>query len=291
MPSGDPQSSPHRPSSGSAEHLVVRAGFIATSRARYAPSLPCIRMGFDGKRRTRLAALGVGGICVNLAVGSAFGATPPGPSSPADKLVKTAISAADKVGSVRVTVHFFSGKSTGVLIEDSARSSAEQTVAIGKERASIVLVDGTVYFSGNNSGLVDYFGLTQALASTLSNRWISASPTDTVYASLTAGLTLPSALKEVTPTGQVTKGRSRTIDGRSTASVSGAGPSGIAQVSLFIAKQGRPLPVEAVGSDRTKSRTSGEIVDFSRWGEALHVPLPTNAIPISALSGASADSG
>jgi hypothetical protein len=245
-------------------------------------------MSLETNRRSRLTALagvGIGAICANAAVGSAgAGAATIGASHSAGNVLKTSIAAADDVGSVRVTVHFFSGKSAGLLVEDSARSTGEQTVAIGKERASIVLVDGTVYFSGNNSGLVHYFGLTQAIATTVSNHWISASPTDAAYPSLTAGLTLSSALKEVTPTGHVTRGRSRTIHGRPTTSVSGTGPAGLAQVSLFIARKGRPLPVEAVGSDSTKTGTSGEIVDFSRWGEALHVPVPTGAIPISAFS-------
>jgi hypothetical protein len=240
------------------------------------------------KRRCRLSALAavsVGAVCVNGAISTAAsGAPTTAPSLSAGKALKTSLTAAEKVGSVRVTVHFFSGTTAGLLVEDSGRSSGEQTVAIGKERASIVLVDGTVYFSGNNAGLVRYFGLTQAIATTLADRWVSASPSDAAYASLTAGLTLSSALKEVTPTGHVTRGRTRTVNGQSATSLSGTGPAGLAHVSLFVARKGRPLPVEAVGSDSTKTATSGEIVDFSRWGEALHVPVPTDSIPISAFS-------
>jgi hypothetical protein len=251
-------------------------------------------MDHETKRRNRLTAvvgaLGIGAICVNGATQSFAGAATLGPSGPAGKILTTAITAADKFGSVRVTVRFFSGKSTGLLVEDSGRTSGEQTVAIGKERASIVLVDDTIYFTGNSSGLVKYFGMPQTIAATLANRWISAAPTDSAYASLSAGLTLSSALKEVTPTSHVTKGRARTINGQSTTNVYGAGPAGLSQVSLFIAKKGRPLPVEAVGSGSTKAGASGEIVDFSRWGESLHVPQPTGAIPISTLSAASAAS-
>jgi hypothetical protein len=268
---------------------------MPTSRARNGPSVRSIDMDRDARRRTRmavLAAISIGGIGVSAPVArEAFGATALGPSPSADVLLKSAISAATRAGSVRVTVHFFSGKTTGVLVQDSSQDSGEQTVAIGKERGSVVLRNGTVYFSGNRSGLVNYFGMTEAVASTLSNRWVSATSADSSYAALTAGLTLSSALKEVSPTAHIVTGRTRTIHGDATTSVSGTVPAGLAQVSLFIAKKGRPLPVEAVGSEGTKTgSSSGEIVAFSRWGETVHVPQPTDSVPISVLAAGSATS-
>jgi hypothetical protein len=178
----------------------------------------------------------------------AIGATPIQPSGTGSQILKSAIASAQKVGSVRVTVHFFSGKTTGELVQDSARTSAEQTVAIGNERVSIVLSANTVYFSGNTPGLVHYFGLTTAVATTLANQWVSASPSDSAFPSLSAGLTLSSALGEVSPTGSIVKGKRQTVDGQPTMSLSGTGPTGIARLTLFVAAHGRSLPVEAVGS-------------------------------------------
>lgn len=236
-------------------------------------------------RGATLALAGIGCVLVSAASASpASGATSRELSGSAKQIVKAAIDSASKAGSVRVTVQFFSGKTTGELVQDSARRSAVQTVAIGKERVSILLSDGTVYFSGNDQGLAHYFGLDKSAASTLAGRWISASPKDSAFQSLTAGLTLSSALKEVTPTGSMVRGKSKIVRGQSTASVSGTGPAGVARVTLFVAAKGRPLPIEAVSSGGTESEASGEIVSFSRWGESVKVPTPSSSIPISTLS-------
>jgi hypothetical protein len=243
-------------------------------------------------RRVVLAVGGCGCLLASVAIAAgANGATPLEPSGTGDQILKSAIATAQKVGSVRVTVHFFSGKTTGELVQDSARSSAEQTVAIGKERVSIVLSANTVYFSGNTQGLVHYFGLPTAVATTLANQWVSASPSDSAFPSLAAGLTLSSALGEVSPTGSIVKGKRQTVDGQPTMSLSGTGPSGIARLTLFVAAHGRSLPVEAVGSGGSAQKVSGEIVTFSRWGEAVHVPVPSQSIPISTLSGGSSAAG
>jgi hypothetical protein len=265
------------------------------SRTRYPRSLRLRQMDRVVKRRSRRAVLAVGAcgcILANIAVAAgAYGATPVERSATPAQTLKSAIASAKRAGSARVTVHFFSGKTTGELVQDSARASAEQTVAIGKERVSIVLSKGTVYFSGNTQGLVHYFGLTQAVATTLADRWVSASPSDSVFPSLAAGLTLSSALKEVSPTGSLVQGKPRTVNGQPTTSLSGTGPTGIARVTLFVAAHGKSLPVEAVGSGGSAENAAGEIVTFSRWGEAVHVPVPSESIPISTLSAGSPVSG
>jgi len=246
----------------------------------------------EKSRRVALAVGGCGCILANIAIAAgAYGATPVQQSGSANQILKSAMASAKKIGSVRVTVHFFSGKTTGELVQDSARASAEQTVAIGKERVSIVLSAGTVYFSGNIQGLVHYFGLTTGVANTLANQWVSASPSDSAFPSLAAGLTLSSALGEVSPTGSIVRGKRQTVDGQSTMSLSGTGPSGIARLTLFIAAHGKSLPVEAVGSGGSAQNASGEIVTFSRWGETVHVPVPSESIPISTLSAGSPAAG
>jgi hypothetical protein len=54
--------------------------------------------------------------------------------------------------------------------------------------------------------------------------------------------------------------------------------------TLFIAAEGKPLPVEAIASRGSGEEISGEIVNFSRWGEKVHVPTPTDPIPNSTLT-------
>jgi hypothetical protein len=205
--------------------------------------------------------------------------------------LNAAVASARAEGSARVTVHFFSGKTTGELVQDSALQSGVETVAIGKERVSILLMDGTAYFSGNASGLTGYFGLPQAVAATLSGKWVSVSSTDSGYTSVVAGLTLPAALKEASPTGVIAQGKMKKLKGQLTTSISGTGSASTVATSLFIAAKGKPLPVEAVASAGSGKKVSGEIVTFSHWGEKVHVPTPSNAIPLSALSAAAAATG
>jgi len=131
-------------------------------------------------------------------------------SNSASQLLKTAIASATQHGSVHVTVHFFSGNRTGEVVEDSALQSGVETVAIGQERVSIVLAHGMAYVTGNRQGLLSYMGLPASMATALAGQWISIPPTYRGFTSVISGLTLSSALHEVTPAGSVSQvGRRR----------------------------------------------------------------------------------
>ena len=168
-------------------------------------------------------------------------------------------------GSVHVTVHFFSGNKTGEVVEDSTLQSGVETVAIGQERVSIVLADGNAYVTGNRQGLLSYMGLPASMATALAGQWISIPPSDRGFTSVTSGLTLSSALHQVTPAGSISQGKQKTVNGQSTISVSGTGSTGQARTSLFIATKGNRLPVEAVAATGNGKAVSGEIVTFARW--------------------------
>jgi hypothetical protein len=212
-------------------------------------------------------------------------------SNSSSQLLKTAIASATQHGSVHVTVHFFSGNKTGEVVEDSALQSGVETVAIAQERVSIVLLDGIAYVTGNRQGLLSYMGLPAAMATALAGQWISIPPTDRGFTSVISGLTLSSALHEVTPAGSISQGKQKTVNGKSTFSVSGTGSTGQARTSLFIATKGNRLPVEAVAATGSGKGVSGEIVTFSRWGEMVHTPKPAASVPISSLRTGSASSG
>jgi hypothetical protein len=241
---------------------------------------------FVNRCRMHAAIAGIGAVL--LFVGAACAPSASADASlrsgePPSQVLKTALASATTEGSVHITVHFFSGKTTGVLVEDSARTSAKQTVAIGKERVSIILTHGTAYFAGNSSGLTRYFGMTASNASVLSGRWIAVLPSDAGFKDVTAGLTLRSALKEASPSGSVMQGKRRTLHRQPTLSISGTGSANGPQTTLFVATSGKPLPVEAVSSSRSGETASGEIITFSRWGESVQTPTPVGAIPVSAI--------
>jgi len=227
-------------------------------------------------------------LAVMAGVAGAASRRPPGSAS---QLVKAAIAAAKHQGSVRVTVHFVTGNVTGEVVEDSARQSGVQTVAIGKERISIILLNGTAYVTGNSQGLISYFGFPASIASTMAGRWISITPSEPGYQSVIAGLTLSSALTEVSPTGTLSEGKRSTVDNQSTWSVLGTGSAHQPPTTLFVATSGRGLPVGAVTARHGGTTLTGQIVTFSRWGETVHIPQPTSPVSISTLSSGSTNAG
>jgi hypothetical protein len=234
----------------------------------------------------------VGCLLLSLAVTSeAAASTAAGSSTSVSQALKRSMSAATKAGSARITVQFVSGSTTGKVVQDSSLQSGEQTVAIGQELASTVLVGGTAYISGNGEGMTSYFGLPSKLVSTLAGKWFSVQPTDSVFQAVTANVALPSALATVTPTGTLVTGKRTKVDGQVVTSISGEAPGGEGRLTLFVAANGRPLPVEAVESSGTSTSGRGEIVTFSRWGEHVQVATPSGALPLSAIQAASSASG
>jgi hypothetical protein len=201
-----------------------------------------------------------------------------------------ALSAAKAEGSARITVEFYSGSSTGKVVQDSAQQSGEQTVAIGNERASVVLVGQTAYISGNGQGMTSYFGLPSDVVATLGRRWISIRPSDSAFRMIAGNVTLASALANVTPTGNLSTGKRSTVNHQSVRSIAGAAPDG-GRLTLFVAAGGRSLPVEAIESSGSGTSARGEIVNFTRWGEHVNVPKPSPVVPISAVQAASSSAG
>ena len=207
-----------------------------------------------------------------------------------NQALEHSITAATEAGSARITVQFLSGSATGKVVQDSSLHAGEQTVAIGKALASIILVGGAAYLSGNSKGLTSYFGVPSALVPTLTGRWVSVQPTDSAFQAVTANLALPSALATVTPSGALVAGKRSKVDGQWVKSISGEAPGGGGRLTLFITANARSLPVEAVESSGVGKSAKGEIVTFTRWGEHFHVATPSGAIPISTLEAASSAS-
>jgi hypothetical protein len=116
-------------------------------------------------------------------------------------------------------------------------------------------------------------------------------PTDAAFQSVSANVSLTSALANVTPSGTVVAGKRSKVDQQWVNSISGEAPGGRQRLTLFVAANKRALPVEAVESAGSGKSATGEIVTFTRWGEKVHVPTPSGALPLSAIQAASSASG
>jgi hypothetical protein len=234
----------------------------------------------------------VGCLVLSLAVTSEASASlAVGSSGSVRQALEHSLSTAKKEGSARITVEFFSGSTTGKVVQDSSLRSGKQTVAIKQEIASVVLVDGAAYISGNSKGLTSYFGLPSSLVATLAGRWVSVRPSDSAFRSVSANVALSSALANVTPSGTLVTGKRSKVNGQSVKSISGEPPGGGGRLTLFVAANKKGLPVEAVETSGSGQSARGEIVKFTRWGEQVHVATPSGALPISAIQAASSTSG
>ena len=243
---------------------------------------------------SRVARSGLAGIACLLgwaAVSTAPASAAAGAPGSANQALARSLLAATRAGSARITVRFFSGSTTGRVVQDSGLHSGEQTVAIGDERASVVLTGGAAYISGNTKGLTSYFGLPGSLAASLAGRWVSIPPADPAFGAVTATVDLHSALTAVTPAGSLATGKRVKLQGRWARSISGAAPGGGGHATLFVDASAHPVPVEAVESGRAGTAAKGEIVTFSRWGERLHLATPSGSVPISALQAATHAAG
>jgi len=208
-----------------------------------------------------------------------------GPSSnPAQQDLAHSLAAAKEAGTVRITVRFYAGSTTGKVVQDSSLNAGEQTVAIGKEFASVILVrDGSAYISGNTAGLKSFFGLPSAMLPGLLGRWALVEQSDSVYPDVTANVSLQSALPNVTPSGMIDEGKRSRVNGQWVKSIEGSLPGGGGHLVLFVSANKRSLPVEAVESSGTNTSGRGEIVTFSRWGEHVDLPRPSHVVPFSTL--------
>jgi hypothetical protein len=170
-----------------------------------------------------------------------------------------------------------SSSKTRVLNRPSKLSPSAKSVPLYLSRG------GEAYFSGNAPGLTSYFGVAKSKVPDLVGHWISVSPTDSGFQSVTAGLTLASALKEVSPSGSISKGKKKIVNGSPAISIVGTDAASGTRVLLFVSQSGKHLPVEAVESSGSGEAAAGEIVTFTRWAEKFHAPTPSGSIPISSI--------
>ncbi len=243
------------------------------------------------KRVFRTGSLTTVGLCLGAsALCGPVGAAPKALPSLASVLT-TATADATHAGSVRATVSFVSNGQSGDLVVDSSPDAGQETLKYGNQSVDIVLVDGVVYISGNRQGLISYFGLPASSGSALSGHWISFGSTDQGYQTFLSDVELPAVLKSVTPTGVLAREKSTNLAGRPVIAIAGKGPAGETRGVLFVQSNGTGLPVEAVISNGSGKKASGEIVRFSRWGEKVDPVAPTGAVSVDALKAASPAEG
>jgi len=238
--------------------------------------------------------------------------TTPSPTTPSAGLAQRVLAASLEAASRQRSVHYVAHSSLGPesleLVSDVSKTASQQTITIstGKHRGHLTArwVNNSVYFKGDQTGLEGYLGMPTTLAPKYTGRWIVFKSTDQGYAAIARSMQLDSVVSEVTISPPFTKISGLTIGGTHTTGVRGkttafSSPGSSGTATLYVEASSGHLPVRfiAVGSQPASSlgqsgaaasagHSSTPIpergtLDFSEWGEPVHLSQPTNAVPAS----------
>jgi hypothetical protein len=216
-------------------------------------------------------------------------------AGPARQLLRSALAAAGGINDFHYVASSTVSGGNGYsqkTVGDAGPSSGKQVITIGAQRFTVIVVGTACYLKGNASALVANLGLSSAQAAAHAGQWISLAKTDAPYASVYAAVTAPSAIADnitITATSVLAP---TTVDGRQVQTVTGSiAPTRIAgqtiapkgTASLAVRARSPHLPVRYVEAGTENHQKSVSTVTFSRWGEAVAVTAPTNAVAYSSL--------
>jgi hypothetical protein len=217
-----------------------------------------------------------------------FGAMslPSGASAPnAYALMKLVLADADAYN----TVHFVSRSSftgTSLLqVTDAGRTIGRQTNTLtvdGKSNTLVIeLIDRILYVKGDATVLEKFLGLPNELSNQFANKWFVILPNHSGYAGVALGLTVSSAMSELTMTDSVTVQPSTSlsvvkveVEKGVTAKIASQPTS--SEVLYFSATK-NPLPVEAI---QTFKAAKGSLL-FSKWNEMITLAQPNATLRLS----------
>jgi hypothetical protein len=211
--------------------------------------------------------------------------------------MKTAL----KNGAAQTSLHYVSTSTvegtTTTIVGDVNQTSGSQTIVVSykQQRATLAieLVGHKAYFRGDAAAIEVLVGLTASVSAAAADQWVSVVPSDHVYKSTAAALTVGSVLSEMALTPPLSNERSAVVGNRTLAEIGGSWVGdGVtakehASAQLELTGGALPLPVRFSGvspATATAPRFAESIV-LSRWGEAVQVAPPSSSTPLSAISG------
>ena len=201
-------------------------------------------------------------------------------SLPAASVAREAETNALRSGWAHIDARSEASGKTIVVSQDSGPNTGRQSVTIGSDHATVMLIRGIAYVNANAGALRDFVGLPASSAS-LAGKWISISPSDPGYASVSTGVTLRSALQQVSIQAPFTNTGPSIVDGQHVIGIRGMVATGQGDSeagTLFVPSSGAILPV-AISASGTQGT---EQAAFSAWGTAVTLTPPANPIPVPA---------
>lgn len=202
------------------------------------------------------------------------------------------LTAGIKAAEAQTSVHYVlqaSGQSQSQTITgDAGRNEGIQTVQTGSDQVEVEVVGDKAYLQGNAGGLEHTIGLPSAAASQYAGRWISVSPSDTLYGPITQAVTLHGIFTQLTPSGSLVESTPGLVSGHEVIGVRGGLPGttqgGVTgDAVLYVSTASATLPVGFTGQATSANKKVTDVGTFAHWGEALHLTAPSGAVPYSSI--------
>ncbi|MHB8680993.1 MAG: hypothetical protein ACYDA2_02720 [Acidimicrobiales bacterium] len=239
----------------------------------------------------RVAVLGAVGLCALAAscgggpdYGALAGRTP-------KQILSGALSAAQRQRAVHYVLETTtSANSQSQKVSgDAGQSGGDQVVQTGSATVEVVLIGQMAYVQGNQAGLQQTLGFSQAASTKYANQWISVSPSDGLYQPITQSVTIKGIFSQLQPSGILAESTPGTISGQRVVGVKGGLPgtvqSGVTgQATLYVTTSSSTLPIGFVGQAKNSSTSITDIGAFNHWGEQLDLHAPTSSVPYSVVS-------
>jgi hypothetical protein len=229
------------------------------------------------KSRLLSSLLGTTALLAGLSVTSSA-ASAPNPYAQ----MKAALTDANTEQTFRYTITLTASGRRLVNVTDATHLGGRQTITLtqsGKSNTVIVeLIAGNVYVKGDAAMLQAYMGFPKATAKQLANHWLEFPPSSSAFADLSSGITIASALAQVTMTRSVTSHSAVKLGAvlvdvlKGTSVKTAQNPS--AAETLYLSSTNKPLPVEAT---QTYQGSTATIV-FGRWNDTVVLATPKTVL-------------
>jgi hypothetical protein len=172
-----------------------------------------------------------------------------------------------------------------IFSDDDGVTSGVQRISIFGGHVDVRVVGPATYFTGDQVGMTKYMGFSASQAEQVHGQWLSLVAGQPGYESVTAGVTLASALNELGLADPLRQLPPRTRHGQRVFGIQGKptgdGTDHSARATLWITA-GRPsLPVEY---DVTTAGSTATI-RLSHWGRAVNVQAPLRLFTPGGVAG------
>jgi len=182
-----------------------------------------------------------------------------------------------KTRGVHVSVETMLNKVVSSVVADIGQKSGTETYVEGDETFTISVTPMYAYLSGSKTGLTKLMGLSAAEQAKVGSSWIAMKEGSAPYTPFQSNLTTGAFANLMPPVKNTTllAARSKTNGGyqiKWTEPASSSGPKSTTIMTISSGKKTLPIE-EAVSTSNGNSTTK-----FSKWGETVHVAVPSSVI-------------